>query len=127
LDLREPEPEKGSSSSSGGKKIKQRNIEQRRRLTEKTPPDMWFEETSAYDENIIENSKGKVIAIDFHPDGSASPTFVTLTNNGGMHITIEVLKATGQIEVTPGTIAEKQEKAQEQVTIPPAPMGGSRG
>lgn len=121
LDLREPEPEKGERSSTD-KRIKKRNIEEKRDLDES----IWFEETSAYDENIIEG-KGKVIAVDFHPDGSASPTFITLANKAGSHVTIEVLKATGQIEITPGTIAEKQEKAQEQITVPPAPVGASHG
>jgi type II secretion system protein H len=125
LDLREPEPEKGDSSwSSKNKQPKERNIEQKRDLDSS----IWFEETQAYDENIIEGGKDKLIAVDFYPDGSASPTFLTLTNKGGTKLTIEVLKSTGQIEITPGTIEEKKSQAQESTVTPPAaPMGGSRG
>ncbi|MGI8906438.1 MAG: pilus assembly FimT family protein [Candidatus Sumerlaeaceae bacterium] len=120
IDLREPEPEKGSGSS---KKPTERNIEQKRDIDE----NIWFEETQAYDENIIEG-KDKVIAVDFYPDGSASPTLITLVNKQGTRMTIEVLRSTGQIEISPGSIEEKKAQAQEQtVTPPPAPMGASRG
>lgn len=120
VDLREPEPEKGSSGfSSKDKQPKQRNIEQKRDLDD----NIWFEETQAYDENIIKG-KDQVVAIDFYPDGSASPTYITLANKSGAHLTIEVLKSTGQIEITPGSIEDKKAQSQEQqVTPPPAPMG----
>ncbi len=97
LDLREPDPKTGEINP----KRKKRQLEAKRQLH----PDVWFDEVTTYDDNIIDN---KIIAVDFHPDGSASPLLVTLANRAGGRLTIEVVKSTGRTEVTPGTVADKR-------------------
>jgi prepilin-type N-terminal cleavage/methylation domain-containing protein len=97
LDLREPDPRTGEYNP----KRKKRQLEQKRTLHQ----DLWFDEVTAYDTNII---RDKVVAVDFYPDGSASPLFLTVANRAGAKLTIEVIKSTGRAEVTPGTIEEKR-------------------
>lgn len=120
LDLREP-TEKGERRGKNDRKI----VEQVRDLE----PKIWFEETQVVQQNIL---KDNVIAIDFYPDGSASPTFITLANTSvrggegdgeGARMTIEVLKSTGQVELTPGTIAGKQEAALNSQPVTPGGAG----
>ncbi len=120
LDLREP-TKKGEKRDKDDRKI----VEQKRQLDGK----IWFEETLVYEQNIL---KGKIIAIDFYPDGSASPSLITLANplaNGGegARLTLELLKSTGQIELTPGTIAEKQDAASGTQPMVPGSAGGRNG
>jgi len=84
-----------------------------------------FGDIQAYDENIIKDS---VIAIDFFPDGSASPTFLTLkSTNSEKQMCIEILKATGFTEVTAGSIEDKQEKAKAAQAVVVPPRAGSGG
>jgi type II secretory pathway pseudopilin PulG len=110
LDLREPDPKTGNYRSEKGKKTQ---LEHKRSLSE----GMWFDEVSAYDNNIIK--RDKLIAIDFFADGSASPTFVTVAGRNGKKMTIEVLKSSGMTELSAGTIEEK--KASQGSAPPPAP------
>lgn len=97
LDLREPDPKTGEYNP----KRKKRQLEQKRTLNR----DLWFDEVTTYDDNIIND---KLVAVDFHPDGSASPLLLTVANRNGAKLTIEVIKSTGRTEVTPGTIEEKK-------------------
>lgn len=103
LDLRQPEPEKRST---GGAQPKKSLFEQPRALHR----DIWFEEVTTVEDNVID---GKVIAVDFFPDGSASPAMITLANRNNRRITIEVLKPTGLTEVTNGSAADKRAAAEE--------------
>jgi hypothetical protein len=102
MDLREPDPKTGSYNPKG----KKRQLEQKRDLN----PDIWFDEVTTYDSNII---KDKIVAVDFYPDGSASPILLTVTNRSSAKMTIEVIKSTGLTEVTPGTIEEKRAATEE--------------
>lgn len=103
LDLREPDPKTGNYDPKG----KKRQLEQKRDFNKK----IWIDEISTYDSNIV---KDKLIAIDFYPDGSATPAMLTLTNAGGSKLTVELVKSTGLTEITAGTIEEKKNKALEE-------------
>lgn len=98
LDLREPDPKTGEVRT----QRKKRQLEEKRSLH----PDIWFDEVTSYEDNIIDD---KIVAVDFYPDGSASPLLLTVANRSGAKLTIEVVKSTGRTEVTPGTIREKRE------------------
>lgn len=87
LDLRKPD-EKGRYDSDKKKK----QIERKRNLEQ----NVMFEAVNALDKNIVKN---KIIAVDFHPDGSASPALITLKNRRDTRYTIEVIKSTGQVEM----------------------------
>ncbi|MEI7634471.1 MAG: GspH/FimT family pseudopilin [bacterium] len=108
LDLREPDQKTGIYKS-GGKKSQ---MEHKRSLNQ----DIWFDEANAYESNLI---KDKMVAVDFYPDGSASPTMLTLTNNRGSKTTIDVIKSTGLTEVAAGSIADKKAKQEALATPPP--------
>lgn len=114
LDLREPDPKTGSYDP----KRKKRDMEQKRDM----PADVWIDEANAYDTNII---KDKLIAIDFFPDGSASPMMFTLRNKKESKLTLEVLKSTGLAEIFPGTIEERKAKIVEEEQNNPALAGGA--
>ncbi|MBX7245887.1 MAG: prepilin-type N-terminal cleavage/methylation domain-containing protein [Candidatus Sumerlaeaceae bacterium] len=102
LDLRIPD-EKTGVYKPGGKRMQ---LEQKRRLN----GGVRFDEVVTNDANVI---RDKVIAIDLYPDGTASPTLVTLLNErADKRMTIEVMKSTAQTEVTPGTVAEKRAAAE---------------
>jgi type II secretion system protein H len=97
MDLRTPDPKTGEYNP----RAKRTQLEQKRDLNK----DIWFEEVSTYESNVV---KGKLIAVDFYPDGSATPILLTLTNKRGSKMTVELLKSTGLTEVSPGSIEEKQ-------------------
>jgi type II secretion system protein H len=99
LDLRTPDPEKGEYIPGKNKN----QFEQKRNLNK----DIWFEEISTRDENVI---RDKVVALDFYPDGSASPAMVTVANRRGSMLTIELVKSTGLTELSKESIAELREK-----------------
>jgi type II secretion system protein H len=108
MDLRTPDAKTGEYNP----KAKKTQLEQKRELNNKIS----FDEVSVYDSNIV---KGKLIAVDFYPDGSASPMLITLANLNGSKMTIEIIKSTGLTEVTPGTIEEKKAlAAQDRATNP---------
>jgi type II secretion system protein H len=109
LDLREPDKKTGEYKPGGPK----RQLEQKRVLGK----NLWIEEVKTVDNNII---KDKLIAIDFNPDGSASPALFTIVNKSGSKITVEVLKSTGMTEVTPGSIEDKEAAA----SAAPPPLPG---
>ncbi len=102
LDLRTPDAKTGEYRTGKNKN----QFEQRRTLNK----DIWFDEVTTLDRNVI---RDKVIALDFFPDGTASPAMITLTNKSQKRMTIELLKGSGMAEVTPGSIADKQERAAE--------------
>lgn len=99
LDLRTPDPKTGEYRVGRNKT----DFEQRRVLNR----DVWFDEVTTLDKNVI---RDKVIALDFFPDGTASPAMITLANRRGQRMTLEILKGTGMAEITPGTIADKLEQ-----------------
>jgi type II secretion system protein H len=103
LDLRTPDEKTGEYNP----RAKKSQYEDKRDLHQ----DIWFSEVTGYDSNIISN---KIIAVDFYPDGSASPTLFTLANKTENKMTIEVLKATGMTEISGGTIEEKKAKEEEE-------------
>lgn len=103
LDLRTPDPKTGEYRTGKNKT----QFEQRRTLNK----DIWFAEVTTLDRNVI---KDKLIALDFFPDGTASPAMVTLMNKAKKQMTVEVLKGSGMAEVTPGSIADKRERAEEE-------------
>lgn len=130
LVLRTPEEELSTAekfTGGGGKsraKTRKDRLEQPRELKSFQ---VVFDEVSAYDENILDDKK---IVIDFHADGSASPTLFSLKNTKDERITIEIMKATGQVEISPGTVEEKQAKIMEaagNVGAPPPPAAGGGG
>lgn len=88
LDLRSVD-EKGKRSSS--KKNKKSSMEHKRELEKNVA----FDAVNAINDNILKNG---IIAIDFHPDGTASPALITLKNSQDTRYTIEVYKSTGQVE-----------------------------
>jgi len=108
LDLREPDPKTGVYKT-GGKKSQ---MEHKRTLND----DIWFDEANANEANLV---RDKMVVVDFFPDGTASPTFLTLTNNRGSKTTIEVVKSTGLTEVTAGSIADKRATQVALATPPP--------
>lgn len=123
LDLREPEEKEHRASSSG--KAKKRQLEHKRDLGQ----NVLFDAVNTYESNIIQ---GKLIALDFYPDGSATPAGITLAvvPTAGKppapedkRLTLELIKSTGMIEVTPGTLEEKREKLGQKQT-PTAPAAG---
>jgi type II secretion system protein H len=126
VDLRSETAEDDSDDSDRGRKRrkakpKKTSMEDKRPLEKK----IIFGDILAYDENIIKDS---LIAIDFFPDGHASPTFFTLKSEStGREMCIEVLKATGFTEVTAGSIEDKQEKAKAAQAVVPPPRAGSGG
>lgn len=100
LDLRSVD-EKGRRSSSKSKKS---SMEHKRDLEKNVA----FEAVNAVNDNIL---KDGIIAIDFHPDGTASPALITLKNSQETRYTIEVYKSTGQVEIVKAdldTVAEGQ-------------------
>ena len=103
LDLRTPDPKTGEYRTGKNKN----QFEQRRTLNK----DIWFDEVTTLDRNVI---RDKVIALDFFPDGTASPAMITLMNKAQKRMTVELLKGSGMAEVTPGSIADKQERAAEE-------------
>ena len=82
------------------------DFEQRRVLNR----DIWFDEVTTLDKNVI---RDEVIALDFFPDGTASPAMITLANRRGQLMTLEILKGTGMAEITPGSIADKMEQERD--------------
>jgi type II secretion system protein H len=113
-----PQPE-GEKRTTGGAKPKKSLFEQPRPLHR----DLWFEEVTTVEDNVID---GKVIVVDFFPDGSASPTLITLANRNNRRITIEVLKPTGLTEVTNGSVADKKAAAAEnRASCPKCEAGGA--
>jgi prepilin-type N-terminal cleavage/methylation domain-containing protein len=109
LDLRTPDPKTGEYSP--GKK-KTSNFEQKHELGK----GLYFDEANTIEDNILKDS---IIAIDFYPDGSASPAIFTISNDKNVKTTLEVIKSTGLVEITPGTIEDKQAKEEEDK--PPLP------
>jgi Tfp pilus assembly protein FimT len=104
LDLREPDPKTGEYNP----KRKKKQLEQKRDL----PQDIEIAEITTYGSNII---KDKIIAIDFYPDGTATPTLMTFHNRRtDSKLTVELLKSTGVSEVSAGTIEEKKQKEHEE-------------
>jgi type II secretion system protein H len=109
LDLRTPDPKTGEYTP--GKKTTT-HFETKRELGK----GLYFDEANTISDNILKNN---IIAIDFYPDGSASPAIFTLSNDKNVKTTLEVIKSTGQVEITPGTIDDK--KAKEEEDKPPLP------
>lgn len=104
LDLREPDPKTGEYNP----KRKKKQLEQKRDLAQ----GIEIAEITTYGSNII---KDQIIAIDFYPDGTATPTLMTFVNTRtDSKLTIELLKSTGLSEVSAGTIEEKKQKEQEE-------------
>lgn len=99
LDLRNPADNRRNSD-------KLKTTMERRRELEKN---VAFEAVNAVEKNIL---KSGTIAIDFYPDGTASPTLISLRNiKGETRYTLEVLKSTGLIEISKAdleTVAEQQ-------------------
>lgn len=127
LDLRRPDPNEGRTGTitGGGRNSKKQAA--RSMLEEKhtMPSGISFGEATALDQNIL---KGKLIAIDFYPDGTASPTIFSIQNDRKQSITIEILKANGMAEMTPGTVEQKQAAIEEAaMSAPLPPMGGVGG
>lgn len=127
LDLRRPSEEQKTGTRTGGgrggksKKPTTSRLEEKRALASK----ITFLDVLAMDQNIL---KDKLIAIDFYPDGSASPTLFSLKNDKDQEITIEVLRATGQVEMTPGSVQAKQAAIEEATaSVPVPPRGGAGG
>jgi type II secretion system protein H len=114
LDLREPDPKTGEYNPKGKKK----QLEQKRQLEQ----NISFDEITSYDSNILKND---IVAVDFYPDGTATPTLLTLMNVKGSRLTIEVLKSTGLAEVTPGTIEDKKQKELEEQQANPVVIPGT--
>lgn len=85
LDLRRP-VERGSEKKKG-------SMERRRGLEKKVA----FDAINAVEQNIL---KKGIIAVDFYPDGTASPTLISLKNDRETRYTVEVIRSTGQIEIS---------------------------
>ena len=109
LDLRIPDEKTGEYNP----RAKKTQLELKRDLNE----NIWFDEVSTYETSVV---KGKLIAIDFYPDGSATPVLLTLTNRKGAKRTVELMKSTGLTEVTAGTIEEKKAVTAEERMNNPA-------
>jgi type II secretion system protein H len=90
LDLRKPNEKRIGSSSSDKRKS---TMERKRELEQ----NVQFEAINAIEKNILKND---VIAVDFYPDGTASPALITLKNTRDTRYTIEVFKSTGQVEIS---------------------------
>jgi type II secretion system protein H len=88
LDLRKPDEKRTSRKSD-----KLKSTMERKRELEKN---VQFEAINAIEKNILKN---EVVAIDFYPDGTASPALITLKNTRDLRYTIEVFKSTGQVEI----------------------------
>jgi type II secretion system protein H len=114
LDLREVDPKTGTLNP----KRKKKQLEMLRELHK----DIYFDEVTTYDSNIV---KDQLIAIDFFPDGTASPIMLTLANKKGSRMTIELLKSTGLSEISAGTIEDRKAKALEEQQNNPAVPGRS--
>lgn len=109
LDLRTPDPKTGKYDPRAPKA----SMERKRTLEN----EVFFASVNALNDNIID---GKIIAIDFFPDGTASPVMISLANAQDVSYTIEVLKSTGLVEMNKGdleTVAE--EKGQLSYPLPP--------
>lgn len=98
LDLRTPDPKTGRYNP----KDKKSTMERKRDLEKQVS----FKGIDALPGNILQNEK--VIACDFYPDGTASPTLITLENDRDAVYTIEILKSTGMVELTQGTLETVQ-------------------
>lgn len=72
--------------------------------------DIAFEEVTVVEDNVIDD---KYVAIDFYPDGSATPAAITFADVKLKRVTVEVLKASGLVEISNGTIEQKRAKEQE--------------
>lgn len=100
LDLRTPDPKTGKYNPKG----KRTTMERKRTLEN----DVWFPLVSnVQDSNVLDNG---IIAVDFYPDGSASPCLITVGNSKNVNYTLEVLKSTGMIEMNQGDAEAVQEK-----------------
>lgn len=109
LDLRTPDPKTGKYNPKG----KRTTMERKRTLEN----DVWFGNVEAQNNNIID---GGIIAIDFYPDGSASPSLITVKNTKEVNYTLEVLKSTGMIEMNQGDVdAVKEKKGSFEYPMPP--------
>jgi type II secretion system protein H len=96
LNLNEPTGETRSERlTSSRTRNKRRNIEQDRALETRVR----FDEVQATSPQILEESK---VVVRFFPDGSATPTVLTLRNNRGQAMTLEVLRLTGLVETSKG-------------------------
>lgn len=69
---------------------------------------VFFKSANVLTQNILDNG---VVAIDFFPDGTASPALITLANKGDANYTIEVYKSTGIVELNKGDLEEVQDAA----------------
>lgn len=116
--LGEPrESKSGNRSSSTGKKAASM-YESKRQLSS----GVYFPNVAAVSKDII---KDKIVAIDFFPDGSSSGALFTVANKTDKSQTVEVLKSTGLLEVTAGTIQDKEQKnAENPNPLPPGRDGG---
>ncbi len=115
LDLRTPDEKTGRYNP----KAPKTTMERKRKLEK----NVFITEVNAMDNNILEN--GKIIAIDFFPDGTASPTLITYQmekkgddgEEAATEYTIEVLKSTGLVEMNEGDL-EKTQTAKSERTYP---------
>ncbi len=121
LDLRKPKEEKKTGTRTSAKKgTRDKNAKSMLEEVHELKDGITIKEVNAYDENILKDS---LIAVDFHPDGTASPTMLSLHNEQGQAITIQILRASGTAEVTPGTMEQKQaaiEATAQQAAPPPS-------
>ena len=99
LDLRTPDPKTGKYDP----KAPKATMERKRQLEDK----IWVKGANVLDQNILDNG---VVAVDFFPDGTASPALITLalekSEEKETNYTIEVFKSTGMVELNEGDLEE---------------------
>ena len=117
LDLRTPDKKTGEVDP----KRKKTQVEERR----KAQPGIVFDEVAALAENVV---KGKLVAVDFHKDGTASPTMICVRNRAEARLTVEVVRSTGFAEVASGSVEERRafREKEAQAAPPPPTAGGGR-
>jgi type II secretion system protein H len=102
LDLHEPSAEsRGERLTSSITRNRRRNLELERQLETRVR----FDEVTATSPQILADSK---IVVRFFPDGSATPTMITLVNNRDKAMTLEVLRVTGLVETRTGRSADQE-------------------
>lgn len=93
VDLRTPDKKTGKYNPKDPKTT----MERKRPLES----NVFFNKVNALTANVLD---GNVIAVDFFPDGTASPVMVNLANDQDVNYTIQVLKSTGLVELNKGDL-----------------------
>lgn len=114
LNLGEPKNTGKKSTSSAKFNKAQSMYERKRQLSD----GVYFPNVAAVSKDIIGE---KIVAIDFFPDGSSSGALFTVANRTEKTQTVEVLKSTGLLEISRGTIEDKE--AADSAAPKPLPPG----